>query len=126
MRENASWLVKLAKEHGSASRFFADWPPEDFVGLWDQMKTNGSRLGGMTGPMMLRHVGVDTPMLTNDVVAALREQGVVEQKSPTSKKAQRAIQDAFDAWRAESKRSNTEISRILSCSTGDVYDPHDR
>ena len=125
VRENAGWLVVLAKEHGTAARFFADWPPADFVGLWDQMKRFGCRLGGMTGPMFLRRLGIDTPMLTNDVVAALREQGVLEQKSPTSARALRAIHQAFESWREESGRSNTEISRILSCSTGDVYDPHE-
>jgi hypothetical protein len=53
------------------------------------------------------------------VVQALREQGVVEQKSPTSKQALRSIQEAFNTWRDESGRSLCEISRILSCSVGD-------
>ena len=122
-RENARWLVTLAKEHGSASRFFADWPADDIVSLWDLMKRDGSRLGGFSGPFFLRHIGVDTPLLTGDVLAVLREQGVVEQKNPSSKKALRAIQEAFNAWRAESGRSLTEISRILACSSGEIYDP---
>jgi hypothetical protein len=77
----------------------------------------GSRLGGFTGPMCLRHMGVDTPMLSNHVVAALREQGVVTGKSTSSRKTQQAIQDAFNGWREESGRSLTEISKILACST---------
>ncbi|MBZ0325246.1 MAG: DNA-3-methyladenine glycosylase I, partial [Alphaproteobacteria bacterium] len=31
-RENAVFLVDLAREHGSAARFFADWPDEDYIG----------------------------------------------------------------------------------------------
>ena len=33
VRANAQFLVDLAAEHGSASRFFADWPDDDFIGL---------------------------------------------------------------------------------------------
>jgi 3-methyladenine DNA glycosylase Tag len=119
VRDNASFLLALREEHGSASRFFADWPGEDIVGLWDVLKSRGSRLGGATGPFFLRSIGKDTPILTRDVVRALREQEVIEQKSPTSKRALRAIQDAFNTWRDESGRSLCEISRILSCSVGD-------
>ena len=122
-RDNASWLVLLAGEHGSAARWLADWPEDDvIVGLWDELKTNGSRLGGFTGPFFLRQVGKDTPMLTGDVLTALRRQGVVTSKSPSSKKALAAIQDAFNTWRDESGRSLGEISRILACSEGEVYD----
>ena len=35
------------------------------------------------------------------------------------------IQDAFNAWRDESGRSLSQISRILACSEGEVRsDPH--
>ena len=119
-RDNAVWLVKLAKQHGSAARFFADWPEDDIVGLWDLLKRDGSRLGGFTGQMVLRHMGKDTMMLTADVLRVLREAGVVEQKKPASRKALQAIQSAFNEWREESGRSLTEISTILARSTGDV------
>ena len=66
--------------------------------------------------MVLRHLGVDTPMLTDSVLRALREQGVVETKSPTSQAALRRIQDAFDAWRDESGRALCELSKILALS----------
>jgi 3-methyladenine DNA glycosylase Tag len=117
-RDNARLLVELAAEHGSAARCFADWPEQDIVGLWDLLKRRGSRLGGNTGPYFLRSMGKDTPILTPDVVRALRDQEVIEQKSLTSKRAQRAVQDAFNAWREESGRSLCEISRILACSVG--------
>jgi 5-methyltetrahydropteroyltriglutamate--homocysteine methyltransferase len=82
-------------------------------------RRSGSRLGGTSGQFFLRRLGKDTPILTRDVVQALREQGVVEQKSPTSKQALRSIQEAFNTWRDESGRSLCEISRSLSCSVGD-------
>ena len=101
------------------ARFLAAWPEEDMVGLWDLLKRRGSRLGGSTGQFFLRRIGVDTPLLTADVESALREQGVVEQKSLSSRKAQIAIQEAFNTWREESGRSLSEISKILACSVGD-------
>ncbi|MFQ5697204.1 MAG: DNA-3-methyladenine glycosylase I [Myxococcota bacterium] len=121
-RENAAWLVKLARDHGSAARWLADWPEDDVVvGLWGELGTHGSRLGGRTGPLVLRQIGKDTPMLSTDVVAALRRQGIITSKSPTSKGALASVQDAFNIWRKQSGRSLAEISRILACSEGSVY-----
>ena len=120
VRENARFLVELAGEHKSASRFFANWPEKDIVGLWDTLRRQGSRLGGMTGPMFLRSMGKDTPILTNDVLLALREQGVVQVKNPTSRQALQDIQTAFNTWREESDRSLSEISRVLAFSVGEI------
>ena len=115
-RENAVFLRELAEEHGSAARFFADWPESDIVGLWDVLQTRGSRLGGFTGPFVLRHIGKDTPMLTDSVLQALRREGVVDAKRPGSQAALRRIQDAFNAWRDESGRALCELSQILALS----------
>lgn len=115
-RENSLFLCALAKEHGSAARFFADWPAADIVGLWDVLRERGSRLGGFTGPFVLRHLGKDTPMLTDSVLRALRAQGVVEVKSPSSRAALRRVQDAFNAWHEESGRALCELSKILALS----------
>jgi 3-methyladenine DNA glycosylase Tag len=115
-RDNALFLRELAAEHGSAARFFADWPEDDIVGLWDVLKRRGTRLGGFTGPFVLRHLGKDTPMLTDSVVRALRGAGVIGSEGPTSKAAQRKIQEAFNAWREESGRALCEISKILAMS----------
>lgn len=115
-RANAIFLRDLADEHGTASRFFADWPETDIVGLWDVLRKRGSRLGGFSGQMVLRHMGKDTPMLTDSVLKALRAQGVVDAKSPTSQAALRRIQGAFNAWREESGRALCELSMILALS----------
>jgi 3-methyladenine DNA glycosylase Tag len=116
-RDNARFVLDLAEEHGSAGHFFATWPTDDIVGLWALLKKRGSRLGGASGQYFLRFAGVDTPILSRDVVAALIGEGVVD-KTPTSQRDLKAVQAAFNEWRAESGRSLTEISRILAFSKG--------
>ena len=115
VRDNAVLVCDLARAHGSAGRFFADWPASDYVGLLDVLKTRGSRLGGATGTFVLRWQGVDGFMLGGDVVAALIREGVVD-KVPTSKKALAAVQAAFNAWAEESGRPLMQISRTLACT----------
>ncbi len=112
---NAQYILEVRDTHGSFGKFLAAWPEDEFVGLWDDMKRRGNRLGGQTGRFVLRFLGKDTPMLSNDVVKALIAQGVVE-KEPTSKKALAAVQDAFNSWREESGRPLCVISRTLACS----------
>ena len=116
-RDNAAFVQALAAEHGSAAKFLADWPHDDFVGLWEVLKKRGNRLGGMTGQIVLRRVGKDTPVMGRDVVAALIREGVVD-KAVTSKKDLAAMQDAFNAWAAESGRPFAHISRVLAMTVG--------
>lgn len=116
-RDNARFVLDLAEEHGSASRFFANWPAGDIVGLWSLLKKRGSRLGGASGQYFLRFAGIDTPILSRDVVAALIGEGVVD-KNPTAQRDLKAVQDAFNGWQTESGRSLTEISRVLANSVG--------
>lgn len=115
--ENARFLTDLAAEHGSAGKFFADWPPEDFIGLMDILAKRGSRLGGATGQRALRWMGKDSFILSQDVCARLIAEGVVA-KAPTSKRDLAAVQAAFNTWREQSGRSLTEVSRVLSMSVG--------
>lgn len=115
VRENAVFLSDLAREHGSAAAFFADWPVEDFAGLLDVLKKRGSRLSGTTGQYFLRFMGKDSFVLSRDVVAVLVAEGVVD-KTPSSARALRAVQEAFNEWAAESGRPLAHISRTLACS----------
>ncbi len=115
VRENAVFLADLAKQHGSAGRFFADYPATDHVGLLDVLKKRGSRLGGTTAQYFLRFIGKDSFILSRDVTVALIAAGVVD-KPPTSVKTLRAVQDAFNAWMMESGRPLTQISRTLALS----------
>jgi 3-methyladenine DNA glycosylase Tag len=113
--ENARFVTELIKEHGSAGAFFAASKPENFVDLLDVLKRRGSYLSGGSAQFFLRFQGVDGFILSPSVVAALVKAGVVD-KAPTSQKALRAVQEAFNVWKKESGCSLTEISRVLAMS----------
>lgn len=112
---NAHFVLEICEEHGSFGRFVADWPDDDLVGLLDVLKKRGKRLGGDSGPRMLRMLGKPAFILSRDVVAALVDAGVVAKK-PTSKTALRAVQGAFNRWGAESGLSLSQMSVILGLS----------
>jgi 3-methyladenine DNA glycosylase Tag len=113
--ENARWMMRLAGAHGSFAKFLADWPQDDIVGLWQALRDDGSRLGGMTGPFFLRMVGKDTFLLTDHVMKALRREKLLKGRG-ASKKDLRAVQDAFNVWRVETRRPLCQLSRILAYS----------
>lgn len=113
--ENAALLIRLAREHGSAARFFAEWPSEDYAGLLAFLKKQASHLGGAAAQYFLRFSGIDSFVLSQDVVRALIREGVID-KVPNSQRDFVKVQAAFNAWRAESGRPLTQISRTLACS----------
>ncbi len=115
IRDNARMMLDVVADHGSFGEFVARWPADDVVGLWSYLKAHGARLGGMTGPYFLRSMGLDTPLMTRDVVAALVAAKVIDGQ-PTSKKRLRAVQETFTRWRQETGRSYTQLSRILAYS----------
>ncbi|WP_428688114.1 DNA-3-methyladenine glycosylase I [Roseibium sp.] len=117
VQANAVFLKDLAAEHGSAAKFFAHYPPGDQIGLMEVLKKRGSRLGGNTGQIALRFMGKESFVLSGDVVNALIRENVIESDA-MSKKNLKAIQVAFNEWRATSGRSLNEISRILAFSVG--------
>jgi len=113
--ENARFVTDLIKEYGSAGAFFAASKPENYIDLLATLKKRASRLSGGSAQFFLRFQGVDGFILSPSVVAALVKAGVVD-KAPTSQKALRAAQDAFNKWQKESGCSLTEISRVLAMS----------
>ncbi|WNO09929.1 DNA-3-methyladenine glycosylase I [Teredinibacter sp. KSP-S5-2] len=115
VRDNAAFVRAIQQEHGSFGCYLADWPVEDIAGLWITLKKRGKQLGGNSGAAFLRMVGKDTFLLTKDVVAVLKLEGVIE-KEPSAQKDFYAAQRAFLQWREESGRPLCEISRIVSCS----------
>jgi 3-methyladenine DNA glycosylase Tag len=117
VRNNAAFLADLAREHGSAAAFFAAWPDADFIGLLEVMKARAARLSGETAMRLFRFMGKPSFITSRDVTAALIAAGVVD-RPPTGKKDLRAVQDAFNAWAAESGRDLTAMSRVLALSTG--------
>lgn len=118
VRDNAVFVDKVAREHGSFGAFLAAWPADDQMGLTDHLAKHGSRLGGATGRYLLRFLGWDTYMVGGDVAQALREAGLDIVEPPTSKRDLRRIQDQINAWAMETGLSRQHISRILALSTG--------
>ncbi len=116
--DNAIFLSDLRQEHGSAAKFFHDWPSNDLVGLWDVMKKRGARLGGNTGQYALRFLGKDCLILSRAVVNTLTHAGVIDGKA-SSKGERRRVQDTFNTWHEESGESYTRMSRILAMSVPD-------
>jgi 3-methyladenine DNA glycosylase Tag len=114
IRDNARFLHALVEETGeAAAHTFAGWPGHDFVGLLDLLARRGSGLGGLTGQYLLRGRGVDGFILTSHVSRALHREGVVD-APPASREDMKAVQTAFDLWRAESGRPMMQISKILA------------
>lgn len=116
-RINAMLVHEKAQEHGSFASFIAEWPEENIIGLWELLKKQGNQLGGNSGSYFLRMIGKDTFILTDDVVAALKAQGIVEKK-PTAKRDLIKVQEAFNQWQQESGRPLCQISRLLSYTVG--------
>lgn len=117
--DNARYLQTLAHGHGSVGAYFAVWDGVNYWGNLRALQTNGSRMGGRTGQIFLRRMGVDTLVFSSDVLAALAREGVIS-KMPALAKDYAAVQNAINAWRAESGRSLTHISQILAYSVETV------
>jgi 3-methyladenine DNA glycosylase Tag len=116
-RLNAFMVSEYQEKHGSFAQFIGNWPCDDIVGLWAELKKQGAHLGGNSAGAFLRMIGKDTFLLTDDVVIALKAQGVVDKK-PTSKRDLQATQDAFNQWHNESGVPLSHISRMLAFTVG--------
>ncbi|WP_061238078.1 DNA-3-methyladenine glycosylase I [Ectopseudomonas composti] len=110
---NAQFILDVRREKGSYGALIADWPVSDIVGLWKYLAKHGSQLGGLSAPRFLRMVGKDTFIPTDDMVAALKAQDIID-KAPTSLKDLAAVQAAFNQWRAESGRPLCQLSVMLA------------
>ena len=118
VRDNAAFVDRVSREHGSFGRFLAAWPADDQVGLMAWLAKQGSRLGGNTGQYLLRWLGWDTFILSNDMVLALRDAGLEIGENPSSKKDLAVIQAQINSWAQESGLPRAHISRILALSIG--------
>ncbi len=110
---NAQMLLDIRREFGSFGAFLAQWPEHDIVGLWRYLAKHGHQLGGLSAPRFLRMAGKDTFVLSDDVVAALVAQGIVT-KRPTSQGDLALVQEAFNAWQAQSGRPLCQLSMLLA------------
>lgn len=123
VRENAAFVDRVSKEHGSFGKFLAAWPADDQIGLTGYLGKHGSRLGGATGQYLLRWLGWDTYIVSRDMAAALRDAGLDIAEAPTSKKDLKKVQDQINAWAKETGLPRMHISRILSMSIGENNPP---
>ncbi len=112
---NAQFVLDVAREHGSFGALLADWPASDITGLWRYLSKHGCQLGGLSAPRFLRMAGKDTFIPTDDVVAALKAQGIVD-KAPSSQRDLAAVQAAFNQWQAQSGRPLCQLSMMLACT----------
>jgi 3-methyladenine DNA glycosylase Tag len=110
---NAQFVLDVAREKGSFGALIADWPVTDIVGLWKYLAKHGNQLGGLSAPRFLRMVGKDTFIPTDDMVAALKAQDIID-KAPTSQKDLAQVQAAFNQWHAESGRPLCQLSVMLA------------
>ena len=122
VRENAKFVMEIAREHGSFGRFLADWPADDQAGLLEVLAKRGSRLGGYSGQYLLRFLGWDAFVLSGDVLLCLRDSGVPLSATGTSRKDLKAAQAQMVAWAKEAKLPITHISRICALSIGENHD----
>ena len=110
---NAQFVLDVQKEKGSFGALIADWPVTDIVGLWKYLARHGNQLGGLSAPRFLRMAGKDTFIPTDDLVAALKAQEIID-KAPTSQKDLALVQAAFNQWQAQSGRPLCQLSVMLA------------
>ncbi|SEE29507.1 DNA-3-methyladenine glycosylase I [Pseudomonas anguilliseptica] len=110
---NAQFILDVQKEKGSFGALIADWPVSDVVGLWKYLAKRGSQLGGLSAPRFLRMIGKDTFVPTDDMVAALKAQKIID-KAPTSLKELATVQAAFNQWQEQSGRPLCQLSVMLA------------
>jgi 3-methyladenine DNA glycosylase Tag len=121
VRDNAVFVERVSKEHGGFGKFLAGWPATDQVGLMAYLAKHGSRLGGNTGQYLLRWLGWDCFILSNDMVLALRDAGLEIGDKPGSKKDLAVIQDQINRWAKKTGLPRAHISRILAMSIGENH-----
>ena len=114
VRHNAVLVLDRQRSDGSFASFIAQWPPDNIVGLWLELKKRGCRLGGNSGPMMLRSMGKDTFLMTKDVTDALINHGFIDKFSINSQRDLHLVQGVFNHLSQQSGRSLAELSRILA------------
>jgi 3-methyladenine DNA glycosylase Tag len=122
VRDNARFVLDVAKEHGSFGKFLSTWPPSNEIGLLEVLAKRGSRLGGNSGQMLLRFLGYDAFVTSKDVVACLRDAGLDIAEAPTSKRDLLKIQEQFNAWAKETALPYRRLSLICAMSIGENYE----
>lgn len=117
VRDNALMIADIRQQHGSFGHYVASFEAERITELWQALKRHGARLGGNTGPYMLRALGIDTFLLSQDNEDYLRKHEVIDGGIAT-KKTLAAANAQFVSWQQESGLPLMQLSQILSYSWG--------
>jgi len=117
VRDNARAMRALVDSFGSFGFWLAEWPEEEIVDLWHELRSRFTQLGGNSAPAFLRMVGKDTFLLTDWVIRGLHDWDVFQGRTG-SRKAHTEIQSVFNQWQAESDRDLCQLSQILALSIG--------
>jgi 3-methyladenine DNA glycosylase Tag len=125
VQANAFFVAEIAREYGGFGKFLAQWPASDQAGLLDLLAKRGARLGGNTGPMLLRFLGYDGFTLSKDVIACLRDAGIDISEAVKSKRDLAKIQAQFNTWAEETGLGYAQMSRICALSVGENYTPEE-
>ncbi len=115
VRANAQAIDDLTENHKSIGFYIADWPSDQIIDLWEDLKKRFTQLGGNSGPYFLRMAGKDTFLLTKYVLRALVKWGAVDNE-PKSKKSKQIVQDVMNRWSEHSHRPLCQVSMILALS----------
>ena len=115
IRANATYLLEKTTEFGGVGNFITSYGPTHYCELLFELKKNASRLGGTSAQYCLRRMGVDSFILSRDVVKALQRANIIT-KAANSKRDILNIQSAFNYWHEHSGRTLTEMSRVLALS----------
>lgn len=115
VRANAAAFRALAGEAGGFGAYLADWLGTDIVGLWADLATRFTQMGGNSGPYFLRMAGKDSFILTDAVARALRHWELLDAE-PKGKGGRAKAQSVFNRLAEESGRPLCQISMVLARS----------
>lgn len=113
IRVNAQLVITRSNQANGFGRWLSAWPSEKIVDLWQVLKKEGAHLGGHSGSRFLRMAGVDTFLLSQDVVDVLVSHKLLD-REPKTKAELIKVQEIFNRWSAQSGKPLAHISRIVS------------
>jgi len=119
VRNNLWFVNEISARNGGFGAFLAKWEVQNIIDLFAYLKKNGSRLGGNSGQYFLQNAGVDSFVLSGDVVTCLQDCGLDIHDHPNSKKDLNLIQNTFNNFHKETGLPFIHLSMIMAYSIGD-------
>ena len=85
VQRNAMFILDETERLASFGAFIAAWQHKDFADVLDYLRKHGDRLGDKTAQYFLREAGVDSYVLSFDVLKRLSLEGVADTLPASSK-----------------------------------------